>query len=242
MAGHFPYGSCLIVAPMPVRDGDFVVAWACDYCAPDNPSNRGPAMVVKQLAGDRLVSTDTPGCLDKFEVRGKVLCCLQVQKLLRWRAANSNATAAFTLTPECRERYRKRMARAATLLITRENVLSRVARPVEPRATNLSGFKYDRNLGLICLSGGGRATFPLSDKPVKVYAVSYRGTCVTGSTWIGLGTKRVQIVPVTDPVPMFVRISPAAECTKAEMTKAQGSPLSNGGTCSISMVRFWIDK
>ena len=242
MAAKFPYGSCVLVAPCHVQDGDYVVAWAADYCDRENP-NRGPALVVKQLKGGKLVSTSCPGCLEQFEVRGRVLCCLPVQKILRWRAEASSATPPTNVfTPELRQRYLQRQALVAQQILASQRVLSRVARPVGPRATNLVGFQYTGSRRLACGSSGGKATFVLANKPTRVYAVVLRSTCPSGNSVLHLGDREIKLQADTDITPRYLRLNPTPVCTKAELVSVQGTGVSNSGGCVVNTIEFWVDK
>lgn len=76
-----PYGSRVLVLPCGIHPGDTVTAWGvldggeCD-------TDRRPTLMVKVFDGQRLVSTGTGATSSDFDLRGKVVAVLPVQKLL----------------------------------------------------------------------------------------------------------------------------------------------------------------
>lgn len=86
MCSVFPWGSLIVILPLRVRNGDYVVAWTWDGMDDAKEiADKRAGFVVKQLRENILVSTD---CADRyscdFKVRSKVIGWLPTQKVLWW--------------------------------------------------------------------------------------------------------------------------------------------------------------
>ncbi len=230
---QFPYGSCLLVTPGPVHDGDFALA------RPSDPG-RGQSLVVKQMRDGRLVSADDKSASAGFDVVGKVLCCLPTHRALGWLDRPDPAPAVST--PEDASYRMTSAAQGRQLLRAEMDRLKATAVPVEPRATYLKGYTYSGDRLQVC-SGrkDARVGFVLADKPVNVVAVSVWYAGAEGIVWLRLGGKK--IAAVSSPGgPQLVVLGQPVRCRLAGLVRPKLAAGETGGPSEVKRVQFWIQK
>ena len=72
-----PYGSSVVVLPLPAREGQVVSAWAPEGIDnPETDEDRRPTPVLKVLRRGLLVSTNFDQTISKYEIRGVVVAVL----------------------------------------------------------------------------------------------------------------------------------------------------------------------
>lgn len=93
-----PYASRVVVLPLRARPGDYVTAWgSLDH--PEAEEDRRPTLLVKLYDGQRLVSTATCQTCSRFELRGRVVGLLPVQKILPRLSRRSSVTPSPLFKP-----------------------------------------------------------------------------------------------------------------------------------------------
>lgn len=108
MADVLPWGSQILVVPSKPRDGDFVVAWVDGCDNPETIQDSIPGLVVKRLRGGKLLSTNINSTYSRFEIRGRIVSCIPVQKIAWWLdRGNQNEYPGFTRRHEERVKNAK---------------------------------------------------------------------------------------------------------------------------------------
>jgi hypothetical protein len=230
----FPYGSCMLVIPGPVRDGDFVLA---------RPTEQGHAqsLVVTRAMNGKLSPTKGAGTTASFEPVGRILCCLPTHKAFGWLDREGAAPSAAA-KPEGVSYRDSRTAQGRQLLRAEMDRLAVTGRLVEPRASYLKGYTYSRDkLQVISGRNDARAGFVLSDKPVNVLAVAVSYTGREGLLWVRLGGEK--IAAVSSPYgPQLIVLGHPVKCRIAGLVRPKLAPGDREGDSEVKSVQFWVQK
>jgi hypothetical protein len=240
MCDRLPWGTCVLVAPGRLEEGDLVVAWAPDYG--EGGLDRGPSLVVKEWREGKLYSTGTGDILDKFELRGKVVCVLPVQRLLPWRQGQTSLRGEEKLVSQLQRRSLDRQCDTLRLWVSRMTGIRRYARHADPVAMGLHGYEYAPRKGLVYSElPEGRVVFVLGRKPVKLAAVVVHVSVCSALTQLKVGDREYNIVTPAG-VPKVLEFKPPAEVTKVELVRNEvprGTPRLSAASC-IRSVHFWV--
>jgi len=97
MSSVFPWGSIVIIFPTWLtkpEEGDYVVAWVDRIKNPECAEDIRPSLVVKKLGRGKLVSTDSDEEIyPANDIRGKVVACIQIQKVFKWLDKGAQTTS-----------------------------------------------------------------------------------------------------------------------------------------------------
>lgn len=133
MGQDVPWGCHVFVLPLPVRDGDLVVARVGGYKDADDPTDCQSAVVVKEYDHNRLVSTSdaTIYGVGEYETLGRVVAVLPVQRVFKWLDRGA-ATATTVRSEEEQAVAETTTATANAAAVERGNWLAKHCRLVAP--------------------------------------------------------------------------------------------------------------